>query len=120
MISDGYHCLDCSVAIQMFMLLESVVKKYSVVALEDIMTNVVNDGVHVMILKMNHVHHHPDVIGEQEMEVESNKKVNTNDIRHRFCHLSDDNRSKISNNVGIVSSNIYEGCKNCSNPILTR
>jgi hypothetical protein len=86
-ISDGYHCLDCSVASQMFMLVETAVKKISVVALEDVMTNVVNDGVHVTILKMKHVYDHPDVIGdpsvveksmkrshvEQEMEVESKK-----------------------------------------------
>jgi hypothetical protein len=128
-ISDGYHCLDCSVASQMFMLLETVVKKYSVVALEDITTNVVNDGVHVLILKMKHVHHHPDVIGDpsvvkkpmkrspvdQEMLFESNKKVSTNDIRHRFRHLSDDSTSKISNQLDRVPTKVYKGCENCSN-----
>jgi hypothetical protein len=88
-ISDGYHCLDCSVASQMFMLVETTVQKFSILALEDVTTNVVNDGVHVTILKMNHVYDHPDVIGdpsvvkksmkrshlEQEMKVESKKKL---------------------------------------------
>jgi hypothetical protein len=128
-ISDGYHCLDCSVASQMFMLVETTVKQFSILALEDVTTNVVNDGVHVTILKMKHVYDHLDVIGDpslvkksmkqshvdQEMLFESNKKVSTIDIRHRFRHLSDDSMSKISNQLDRVHTNVYKGCENCSN-----
>jgi hypothetical protein len=49
------------------------------------------------------------------MDGNSNKKVNSNDVRNRLHHLSDDIVSKISLNVGTVSSDIYEGCENCSN-----
>jgi hypothetical protein len=56
--------LDCLVATQMDQLLESIVTKYSVVLLENVMLNECTDGVQVLVLQMSDVSNCEECIGE--------------------------------------------------------
>ena len=64
-ISDGEHCLDCTVAPQKFHIVQDgIVTKFSVIKIVNVVCNELKDGVMVLLLDMIFLSSHDDVIGE--------------------------------------------------------
>ena len=130
-ISDGVHCLDCLVASQNYQLLESIVMKYSVVLLENVMLNECGDSVQVLVVHMSHMSNCEQCIGEPTYvkkkakrqrspvteEICLSRNVKSGEIRSRFReihHTIDDNKQeeKVDSQK---RTEVYQGCENCGN-----